>query len=463
MSLRTQLAVLAGLLVAVAVVAVSLAAYYAARDRLRAQVDNTLLARAAQVGDAPGLPRPAGDGDHGRAPPPDPFGVADTFFQVIDASGTITGAPATQQIVIPVASQDLAVARGASARVLHDATTAKGVHLRVLTSPGQPGHAVQIARTLAEVDASLSGLRRILFGVGAIGVLLAGGAGLLLAQRTVRPVAKLTAAAEHVASTQDLTASIEVRRKDEIGRLALSFNAMLYALNESRTQQRQLVADASHELRTPLTSLRTNIEVLLGSGGLPEAERQALLDDVAFEMDELTKLIAELVDLASEQRPDALSFEDVRLDELAAQIVERAARRSGLRIELAAEPALVEGQYGLLERAAGNLIDNACKWSPQDAPIEVRVAGGRFEVRDHGPGIAPKDLPHVFDRFYRADTARSKPGSGLGLAIVKQIIDVHGGKVWVESAPDGTGTVAGFELPSIPIDAAPSAPPLQPA
>ena len=228
-----------------------------------------------------------------------------------------------------------------------------------------------------------------------------------------------------------------MRRSDEIGKLAQSFNDMLGALHESRLQQRQLVADASHELRTPLTSLRTNIEVLARADNMEAGERQELLRDVTFEMHELSKLITELVDLASEQRPDAQSFEDVRLDELAAPLVERASRRSGLRIELDAKPTLVVGNYGLLERAAGNLIDNACKWSPPDAAIEVRVGDGRFEVRDHGPGIAPEDRPHVFERFYRAESARSKPGSGLGLAMVKQIVDAHGGSVWAEAPADG--------------------------
>jgi len=266
-----------------------------------------------------------------------------------------------------------------------------------------------------------------------------------VAQRSLRPVAKLTAAAEHVAKTQELDARIDVRRTDEIGRLARSFNEMLDALQESRRQQHQLVTDASHELRTPLTSLRTNIEVLQRSDGMPEDERRALLRDVTFELEELTKVVAELVELASDKRTDSREFEDVRLDRLAAAVVERAARRSGLSITLDAQPTLVVGSYGLLERAAGNLVDNACKWSPAGGSIEVSVADGAFRVCDHGPGIAAEDAPHVFDRFYRADAARSKPGSGLGLAIVKQIIEAHGGTAWVEAAAGG-GTVAAFRL-----------------
>jgi len=450
MSIRAQLTILTALAVAAAVVIVSLVAYVTTRQRLRNEVDEALRARAQVVADARGLPRHE-PGAFVRGPlARDPFATADTLFQVIDENGSVVAEPATQEARIPVSDDDIAVARGQRQAFLRDANT-DGLHLRVMTSPGRPGEAVQIARSLAEVDASLRGLRNVLLAVSGAGIGLAALLGLVIAQRSLRPVTRLTAAAEHVAATQELDASIEVRRNDEIGRLARSFNAMLEALAESRRQQHQLVTDASHELRTPLTSLRTNIEVLIRSDDLPPAERQQLLRDVTFELEELTRLVGELVELASERRSDAQAFEDIRLDQLAASVVERAARRSGLRIELDAKPTLVVGNYTLLERAAGNLLDNACKWSPSDAPIEVRVADGAFTVRDHGPGIADEDLPHVFDRFYRADAARSKPGSGLGLAIVKQIIDAHAGKAWVEPAPGG-GTIAGFQLEAIPLE-----------
>lgn len=436
MSLRTQLTLLSALSVAAAVIVVSLAAYFATQDRVRGQIDDSLQSRSVMVGDAPSLPHSGpGDGDHGGdgggvVGAPDPFGSTDTFFQVIDGSGTVVRAPTNQQTTIPVGSDDIAVAAGQRGPFLHD-TNANGVHLRVLTSGGQNGEAVQIGRSLAEVDASLSDLRLILFGVSGAGVLLAALVGLLVAHRALRPVARLTAAAEHVAATQEFDAPIDVQRKDEIGRLAGAFNAMLGALHESRLQQRQLVADASHELRTPLTSVRTNIDFLLRAQDLGAEEREELLRHVRSELEELTKVVQELVELASEQRPDAQSFEDVRLDQLAASVVERAARRSGYQIALESSPNVVVGNYGLLERAAGNLVDNAVKWSPAGTSIEVKADGGMVTVRDHGPGIADADRPRVFDRFYRAEAARGKPGSGLGLAIVKQIIEAHGGRVWV--------------------------------
>ncbi len=454
MSLRAQLTIFTGLLVAAAVVVVSLVAYYAAQDRLRGQVDETLRARAAGLVGGPELPRRGSGSGRSGETRADPFG-ADIYFQGINAAGAVVSAPPNQIVQIPIGAEDRAVAQGTRGAILHDAHIGE-LHLRVLTAPGRSGEATQIARSLREVDASLSALRKILFGVGGSGVIIAAVLGLIVAQRTLRPVGKLTAAAEHVAATQDLDAEIEVRRKDELGRLATSFNAMLRALRESRQQQHQLVTDASHELRTPLTSLRTNIEVLARGGDLPDAERAHILRDATFELEELSKLVGELVELASDARTEAQEFQDIRLDQLAAAVAQRAMRRSGLRIELGVAPTLVVGNYALLERAVSNLIDNACKWSPADAPIEVRVADGRLTVRDHGPGIPEADMPHVFDRFYRADNARSTPGSGLGLAIVKQIVDAHGGRAWVEAAPDG-GTVAAFELTAVPVEIAPAA------
>lgn len=450
MSLRAQLTILTALSVAAAVIIASLVAYLATKDRLLAEVDDSLRARAQEVGDARDLPRHGPGEPDGQPARHDPFAPTDVFFQVIDNAGTVVAEPASQQVQIPVSSADMAVAAGTQVSFMHDVTS-NGLHLRVITNPGNPGQAVQVARSLAEVDASLSSLRQILVVVSGGGVALAAVLGLVVAQRSLRPVARLTKAAEHVAATQDLEHPIEVRRNDEVGRLARSFNDMLLALRESRRQQQQLVTDASHELRTPLTSLRTNIELLLRDDDLPQPERRELMSDVTFELEELTKLVGELVELASDERVDRGAFEDVRLDELAGSVVERATRRSGLRIQLEAQPTLVSGNYNLLERAAWNLIDNACKWSPPDAPIDVTAAAGVFTVRDRGPGIPDADRSHVFDRFYRADAARSTPGSGLGLAIVKQIIEAHGGSVWVEPAPGG-GTTAAFRLSTIAME-----------
>jgi two-component system sensor histidine kinase MprB len=220
---------------------------------------------------------------------------------------------------------------------------------------------------------------------------------------------------------------------------------MLGALEASARAQRQLVSDASHELRTPLTSLRTNIEVLAGRR-LPDEEREPLLNDVVEQLDEMTTLVAELVQLAhGDAQPN--EPEDVRLDLLTANAVERTRRnRPGVEFTTELQETLVHGVPANLERAIGNLLDNAAKWSPPGGEVEVAVHDSEVTVRDHGPGIDDTDRPYVFDRFYRSASARGMPGSGLGLAIVRQVAESHGGTVTAERPPDGDGTLMRFRL-----------------
>jgi two-component system sensor histidine kinase MprB len=248
-------------------------------------------------------------------------------------------------------------------------------------------------------------------------------------------VTRLTEATERVTETGDLSERIDAHGQDELSRLAGSFNTMLAALEDSARAQRQLVADASHELRTPLTSLRTNFEVLMSERELPPGERRRLLDDVA----EMTTLIAGLIELArGDQHPS--EPEEVRLDLLTADAVERTRRhRPAVTFTTELHASVVRGVAASLERAIGNLLDNAAKWSPPGGDVEVGVHNGTVTVRDHGPGIEDEDLPFVFDRFYRSRAARTLPGSGLGLAIVRQVAESHGGSVVAERA-DGGGT-----------------------
>ena len=211
---------------------------------------------------------------------------------------------------------------------------------------------------------------------------------------------------------------------------------MLEALEASQRAQRRLVADASHELRTPLTSLRTNLEVL-ELGGLGAADQARLRADVVAQLEELTLLVADLVDLAREEEPET-EREALRLDELVAAAVERAARHApAVRFATELEPVVVDGVRSRLDRAVANLLDNAAKHGGAGGTVEVTLRAGELTVRDHGPGIADEDLPFVFDRFYRARSARGRPGSGLGLAIVRQAAEAHGGSVRADRAPDG--------------------------
>jgi two-component system sensor histidine kinase MprB len=267
-----------------------------------------------------------------------------------------------------------------------------------------------------------------------------------VSRAALAPVRRLTEATEEVTATRDLSRRMADEGTDELGRLAASFNTMLAALEDSARSQRRFVADASHELRTPLTSLRTNIEVLARADDMPEGERERLLADVTEQLAEMSDLVAELVALDKAQDdPDAR--EDVRLDLVASEAVDRARRnRPGVTFTTKLEPSVVAGMPASIERAIDNLLDNAAKWSPEGGEVEVTVHDGQVVVRDHGPGIDEADLPYVFDRFYRAPSARGLPGSGLGLAIVRQVAEGHGGEVTAESA-NGGGTRIRLSLP----------------
>jgi two-component system sensor histidine kinase MprB len=337
------------------------------------------------------------------------------------------------------------VAAGGEEGFYSDAEVA-GTHVRILTVPLAPGYAGQISRPLTEVDESLDRLRTILLLVAFGGVALAAALGLVVARTVLAPVRRLTEATEEVTETRDLSRRMDDEGSDEVGRLAASFNTMLAALEESARSQRRFVADASHELRTPLTSLRTNIEVLARADDMPRVERERLLADVVEQLAEMSTLVAELVALDRAEEP-ANGPEDVRLDLVAAEAIERVRRqRAGITFRLDLEESVVRGVPASIERAIGNMLDNAAKWSPADGEVEVAVRDGEVEVRDHGPGIAESDLPYVFDRFYRAPSARGLPGSGLGLAIVRRVAETHGGSVVAERA-DGGGTRVRLAFP----------------
>ena len=298
---------------------------------------------------------------------------------------------------------------------------------------------------LDAADHALSKIRLwlILVAIGGIGV--ASAAGFVVASAALRPVRRLSDTAEHVRLTQDLTQRIEVTGHDELSQLATTFNAMLASLDDAAQRQRQLVQDASHELRTPLTSLRTNIEVLASNHAIPAEERSQLLADVVAQLSEMTALIAELTELARGEEQQT-PLEEVRLDLLAEEAIRRTARNHpDVPIDAELAPTTAVGTPATLERAFANLLDNAAKWSPAGSHIDVRLNDGELSVRDRGPGISDTDLPHIFERFYRATSARSMPGSGLGLAIVKQVAEAHGGTVVAERAPEG-GTIMRFTI-----------------
>ncbi|MGD0455709.1 MAG: HAMP domain-containing sensor histidine kinase [Solirubrobacteraceae bacterium] len=383
--------------------------------------------------------------------PPGPDQVRG-YQQMINANGAILIRSA-KGVSLPVDAGTRALAAHGGKPFFRDANV-NGIHLRVLAESLGNGHAVQFAQPLTEVDSLLARLRLILALLVVGGIALAAVLGRLVAGAAVQPLKRLTNATEHVALTRDLSGRIKPSGDDELGRLASSFNEMLDALERSMNAldasvhaQRQLVADASHELRTPVTSLRTNIEILQQQGqDMDPEESRRLLGDVVEQIEELTLLMNDLIDLARGEEPRS-DAEELRLDLLVTEVVERARRHApATPLQVQLEPTIVTGVPARLERAVGNLIDNAVKYSPPSEPVEIRLQAGELSVRDHGPGISTEDLPHIFDRFYRGAEARGRPGSGLGLAIVQQVAAQQGGSITAEPAPGG-GTLMCLRLP----------------
>jgi two-component system, OmpR family, sensor histidine kinase MprB len=431
MSFRARLALVAAAAVALAVLTASFVVYFVVRDQLRSTVDDSLKTTATQLEGSP-----VHDFQHFGTPAGE-LGGATVYPQGVDSNGRIYLPPGAS-VSLPVNQDVKEVARGERGAFFSD-TDVRGTHLRVLTFPYGTGGAVQVARSLTEVDHSLGRIKNLLILIAGGGIAIAAALGLAVSRAALAPVRRLTTATEKVTETGDLSERIEVGGRDELSRLAASFNAMLGALQESSRAQRQLVADASHELRTPLTSLRTNIEVLASERTLPAGERERLLTDVVEQLTEMTTLISELIDLARGEQ-QAAEPEEVRLDLVASEAVERARRnRPAVTFTTNLQESTVQGVPSTIERAVANLLDNAAKWSPPGGDVEVAVRDGEISVRDHGPGIEEEDLPYVFDRFYRSRSARGRPGSGLGLAIVRQVAVAHGGEVVAEPA-DGGGT-----------------------
>jgi two-component system sensor histidine kinase MprB len=458
MTISRRLALGAAAAVAVAVMGASVGAYFAVRSKLVGEVDSSLTERAhlvqrrAAYAEALFGP-PLAPLVHSLTLPPrrtDRFGGATGIVQYVSPDGSVRTPLGQTHTRLPVDAATRAVARGRPGASFQDESV-DGLRLRVLSAPLRGGGAVEVARPLDEVESTLNGLILLLGAIAAGGIALAAVLGGVVARTSLAPIRRFTARTEEIAAEHEhLGRRLPVSGDDELGRLARSYNSTLDALESSVTAQRQLVSDASHELRTPLASLKANLEVLLRADRLGECDRSELTGDLVEQVDELTLLVEDVVEMARNGE-GAPSLQSVRLDEVAVEAVDRMARHApDVRFALHADgPSVVRGEPERLGRAIRNLLENAAKWSPPEGVIEVSVNGGTLTVRDHGPGIDPSDAPHVFERFYRAPAARSTTGSGLGLAIVKQIADAHGGNVSAANAPAG-GAVLTLSLPQAP-------------
>ncbi|MFF0489862.1 ATP-binding protein [Nocardia sp. NPDC004068] len=444
-TLRWRVTLLAASVVFVAVALTSIAAYAMVARSLYADVDNQLRARA-QVMVNNNIDEAS-------------FSTLFTFSAVYSNDTGIAivypELPDTPLTLLnpPIGAPERAVVKGTVDTSLRTAD-----NQRVYARHTKNGATLVLSRSLQPTKETLDRLAWLMFVVGGCGVILAGAAGAGVGRTGLRPIARLTAATERVARTDDLT-PIPVVGDDELARLTESFNSMLRALAESRERQRRLVADAGHELRTPLTSLRTNMELLMassrpGAPEIPEQEMAELRADVVAQIEELSTLIGDLVDLAREDAPETV-YEQVDLGEVAERALERAGRRrTGIEFDAELRPWFVYGHEAGLERAILNVLDNAAKWNAEGEPVLVtmRETGPgllEFAVDDAGPGIPVAERELVFERFYRTTSSRSMPGSGLGLAIVKQVVTKHGGTITIDTSARGGARIR-IVLPGAP-------------
>jgi two-component system sensor histidine kinase MprB len=451
LSLKRRIALAAAVAVAAAAIAVVVISYTTTRSHLIGEVRSALRRQAQRALEPHGGGRQDnGQGGPGGAPgqefqPPGPpaLGGAPGYFQVVNPNGEIVSGGE-----LPVTREVLDIARQGSGSTYYD-TRIDGTHYEVYAAWDPfDQHVVQVALPLTDTDRVLHSL---LLPYGLLiggGVLLAGVLGLAISRSALAPIERFVSRTERVTSELDRPARLEETDAIELRRLAASFNHTLDALERSIEAQRHLVADASHELRTPIAALRSNIQIFLEKDRLPLHEREGLQESILAELDELTQIVADVVELARGTAPDT-HVEPVELDIIVREAVERAQRRAPeQRFNLDLDQKVIQGVAERVARAVANMIDNARKWSPPDGEIDVHLHDGTLIVRDHGPGFDERDLAHVFDRFYRAEEARRLPGSGLGLAIVKQAAEAHGGRVEAANAPDGGAIVtASFGAP----------------
>lgn len=430
MSLATRISILAACAVGLSVAMASLAAYVTLRAQLHDRLDDSLLKRAQEASKTT-LVETATLNNL----PADVLGAADLDIFLVYADGRVF-APRQKQSgwVAPISADEIKVADGqlgySFRTIMRD-----GYDARAVTVPASQGTALMFVQSSEPIERTLDRMGLVLILVGVGGIISAAIIGLAVARSALLPVRRLSAAAEHIARTDDLR-PIPVTGDDELASLAASFNDMLAALAASRDRQRRLIADAGHELRTPLTSLRTNLELLAQAdrrGGLSQEQRDEIFTDATAQVEELSTLVGDLVELARDE-PVIRGPEPVDFSDVVSRAVDRVRRRGlGLTFDVTLSPWWVIGEAQILERAVTNLLDNAAKWSPAHGTVTVSLNKGLLAVRDEGPGIKEADLSMIFERFYRAADARTMPGSGLGLSIVRQAAERHGGWVTVSN------------------------------
>ena len=435
-SLRNSLAVLAGGIVAVVILLTALFTYRLSETTRLTVMDDDLRTRSYGVS----LQLKDLDSDDREG-----FEKALAEFRRATPWAKASAAPAGSNVFygdpVPAAGPYAATSSG---DMLSQHTVAGE---RVVVRRSTSGVTVAMSQPLdvfSIVSGSWGAAALVIAGTGG---LLAWIAGAAISAVGLRPVRRLHRAIDAANESDQLT-ELPVDGNDEFAEITTSVNKMISTLEDSKTRQAQLVADAGHELKTPLTSMRTNIELLMmlyNSGQqdqISEQDRKDLERDVMAQMEEMSILIGDLVNLARDEAQQGAEPEDFRLDEVLEEALDRVRRRRpDLAFQFEADPWVITGDRFAMGRAPINLIDNAAKWSPQGGTVRVSLKAAKRNavliVDDSGPGIPADQREKVFERFYRAPESRSMPGSGLGLAIVKQVFDRHNATIVAEESDDG--------------------------
>ena len=459
MSIRLRLTLLYSTLLAVTLVVAAIL-LYAAFARLTLQVmEDSLVDEAKQLLTSKGFSLDRAQAPQGRFGSPRTFvQTRDTAGRVIDRSDNLNEAP------LPLSDAQRARALAGEA-LLYTAPTDGGrilIYAKAVGAGGAPVGVLQVARSIADRDASLAGLRRSLILGVATATLFGFGGGWLLAGIALRPVNRITRTARAIGDERDFGRRVDWDGpQDELGRLATTFNRMLAELQAAFSQeeralqaQRRFVADASHELRTPMTTIRGNIELLLRDPPISDDDRVAVITDSLAESDRLIRLINDLLLLERADADWTLAIDPTPLKPVVEEVgrqVQRAAPERRLTFDSIAE-VTVAGNRDALKQVLLILLDNALKFTPPDGEIVITTAVdagyARVSVRDGGPGIAPDLLPHIFERFYRGDPVRGSGGVGLGLAIARALMEAQRGAIDVASEP-GAGATFTVSLPRV--------------
>jgi len=471
MSIRLRLTLLYSTILTLTLIVFGVALYSVqAQDTLNSLKQDLSLSsdRLAEAALRTDSQPPLLDSDPHNAPPPKPFDEFsnDQAFRdlrereiarILDDEGNLVASPfGRAEDALPLSAEGLAALQSGQDWLQEDIVSDE--HMLIYSRPviqnGETVYIVQVARSLTERDRTLQSLATTLGIAGLLTILIAFGVGWVLSGLTLRPIHRITRTAKEIGDERDFTRRVDYSGPpDEVGQLANTFNAMLARLQDafqkvehSLQMQRDFVADVSHELRTPLTTLRGNLGLLRREPPAPPDEQADILSDMVDESDRLIRLVNDLLLLARADAGRSLAREPLEVQPVLEETIRQAHQldeRRQITLEIPPDISIL-GDRDAFKQVMLILLDNALKHSDGKVSVKIVKSGSQVEIRvqDHGPGIPPDKMAHVFDRFYRGKESSITPGFGLGLPIAKALVEGMGGMISIESEVGEGSTVA---------------------